>query len=222
MSAQPVSFPVPHQPAFFSQKTLTWCTTACFPSDHSSHQHLKLDYKVLSFASNLVCLLPFVLWIHRGILSPGAGSPWIAVSALFLDMPAHILTEILRHRARHPFSSSPCCCFSLVSLRFYRRAHIHSCSPPVTSQPWAPCSLPACSAPLSLQLPAGAALRGSRGAAGYAPYTEKQSHTSLLHHLLELHHDSKSSRFPYDIHLAQTVPLRRNLCSGRHRRWLDK
>lgn len=153
MSAQPVSFPVPHQPAFFSQKTLTWCTTACFPSDHSSHQPLKLDYKVLSFASNPVCPLPFVLWIHRGILSPGAGSPWIAVSALFLDMPAHILTEILRHRARHPFSSSPCCCFSLVSLKFYRRAHIHSCSPPVTSHGHPALSQPArllspCSCPL--------------------------------------------------------------------------
>lgn len=49
---------------------------------------LFLDFKVLSLAPNPAFLLPFGLGIHREVLSPEVGSPWIAVSALFLVLIA--------------------------------------------------------------------------------------------------------------------------------------
>lgn len=128
-------------------------------------------------------------------------------------MPAHSLIEILTHHARHAFSAS-CYCFSLVSLEFYKRCHICFL---LTSNyqhfqlPWGTL-LP--SGLLSYSLSA-AAWGGRKQKSTRSCDREEQPHTSLLHHLLELHHASKSIRFPHDIQLAQTVPLRCNLCLGR-------
>lgn len=169
---------------YFLYETLTRQTNALFPSDHGSHHSLNLDLSILGLNPNPASLLPFGLRLHSRLLS--LGSPW-TLSAFFPVLIAghtHSLIEIPTHHARHAFSSS-CHFFSLVSLEGCERDHIYFLFISNGNGPL--CSLPACSASLSAAAWDGRKQRCTRWCD-----REKQLHLSLLHHLLELHHTSKS------------------------------